>query len=99
MHEHGLAKELWPQMQQAARSSGFAKVTRVDMIVGGLHGVSADFLAHSLREHAFGGTIFEGAELNIALVDPAEELAVPGQPGRLTASGWELMITRIEGDK
>ena len=99
MHEHGLAKELWPEMQRIAEQGGFKKVTRVDMTVGSLHGVSADFLAHSFVDHAFTGTIFEGAELNISLVDPTQQYSTPDQDAPVAASGWELMITRIEGDK
>ncbi len=97
MHEHGLAKELWPQLQQLAENKKFNKVVRIDMIVGMLHGVSGDFLAHSF-EHAFENTYFQGAQVNITVVDPGEQL--PGQDEGSppsTASGWELMVTRIEG--
>ena len=98
MHEHGLAKEIWPQMQRIAEENGFAKVTRVDLTVGSLHGVSSDFMAHSLADHAFPGTIFEGVDLNITTVDPAETLSLSDQKPT-PATGWELMITRMEGDK
>ena len=97
MHEHGLAKELWPQLQQLAEAKDFAKVTRIDMVVGMLHGVSADFLAHSF-EHAFENTNFEGAQVNITVVDPGEQLPTRDEDDPpSTASGWELMVTRIEG--
>ena len=99
MHEHGLAKELWPQMRRIAEENGFGKVTRVDMTVGSLHGVRADFLAHSLVDHAFAGTIFQGAQLNIAVVDPAESFTPPGRREPVTATGWELMITSMEGER
>jgi hypothetical protein len=99
MHEHGLAKELWPQMQQIAADGGFVKVTGVDMVVGSLHMVQGDFLVHSFVDHAFGGTIFEGAEVNVRTVDPGERFTPAGSGEPRTADGWELMITRIEGDK
>ena len=98
MHEHGLAKELWPQLRQIAEQSGFVKVTRVDMAVGALHGVSADFLAHSF-EHAFEGSNFEGAAMDIRIVDPGDVVRAPDRPDDMTATGWELLISRIEGDK
>ena len=98
MHEHGLAKEIWPQMQRIAEANSFAKVTRVDMTIGSLHGVSTDLMVHSLADHAFPGTIFAGAELNVSTVDPAETLSLPDQKPT-DATGWELMITRMEGDK
>ena len=98
MHEHGLARELWPQLQQLAADRQLAKVTRVDMTVGMLHGVSAEFLAHSFV-HAFEDTNFEGAKVNITVVDPGDELAAGEDAEASTANGWELMVTRIEGDR
>ncbi len=98
MHEHGLAKELWPQLKAIAERGGFVKITRVDMMVGALHAVSADFLAHSF-EHAFEGTNFQDAAMNIVVVDPGEEYSAPGRSDTAKANGWELLISRIEGDK
>ena len=96
MHEHGLARELWPQLKALADEKQLTKVTRVEMIVGMLHGVSADFLAHSF-EHAFEGTSFEGAVTEITVVDPGDSIPAEGGTSA-TATGWELMITRMEGD-
>jgi len=98
MHEHGLAKELWPQLRELAEREGFKKVTRIEMTVGMLHGVSADFLIHSF-EHAFEGTGFEGAAMQVTIVEPGQEIHDPQQGGPVRASGWELMITRIEGER
>lgn len=96
MHEHGLAKELWPQLEQIARAKGLRKVTRLSMTVGLLHGASAEMLSHSFA-HTFEGTCFEGVEMNIIVVDPGQQLAAD-EGGPATASGWEILITRIEGD-
>ena len=98
MHEHGLAKELFPQLQNIAKNEGFERVTRIDMIVGTLHGVSPDFLAHSF-EHAFEGTNFEGAVVHIQTVDPQEEFTPPNSDQPTVAHGWELLINRIEGEQ
>ena len=64
MHEHSLARELWPQLKQIADARGLGRVRRLEMIVGMLHGVSAEMLVHSFA-HAFEGTSFEGAEVLI----------------------------------
>ena len=98
MHEHGLAKEIWPQIQQIADDNGFSKVTRVDLTVGSLHGVAAEMMAHSLEDHAFCGTIFDGAHVNVTTVDPTATLELPKQEPTV-ATGWELMITGMEGDR
>ena len=96
MHEHGLAKELWPQLQDIAETNGYTKVTAVEMTVGALHGVSADFLAHSF-EHAFEDTNFQGAPVEITLVDPGQELTMPDRPEPAIATGWEMMVTKMAG--
>ena len=98
MHEHGLAKELWPQLQRIARDNGLVKVRRLEMIVGMLHGVSGDFLAHSF-EHAFEASNFEGAEVKITIVDPGQAYSVPNSDKPVVANGWEILIVRIEGDE
>ena len=98
MHEHQLTRELFPQMEQIAETRGFVKVTRMEMTVGSLHGVSGEFLEHSFQ-HAFEKTSFEGAEMRVTVVDPADKFSAPGQPEELTATGWELLITLIEGDR
>jgi Zn finger protein HypA/HybF involved in hydrogenase expression len=96
MHEHGLAKELWPQLRRLAKEKGLSRVTRVEMVIGTLHGVSGDFLAHSF-EHAFEGSGFAGAEVRITIVDPGQDIRLPGAARSRTASGWELMVTGMEG--
>ena len=96
MHEHGLARDLWPQLEQIATTKGFATVTRVEMVVGMLHGVTGEFLSHSF-EHVFEGTSFAGAAVAIRVVDPGEEFAPPNQDEPVTANGWELFVTGMEG--
>ena len=98
MHEHGLAKELWPQLQQIAASKRLGRVYRVEMIVGMLHGVTADFLAHSF-EHAFEGSSFEGAVMTIRIVDPGQAYTPPGASEPVVAGGWELLVTALEGSE
>ena len=98
MHEHGLAKELWPELKQIAERGGFVTVSRVDMTVGSLHGISGELLAPSFA-HAFEGTNFEGATVNVTVVDPGSRITAAGGSDRITTSGWELLVTRIEGQK
>ena len=96
MHEHGLAKELWPQLRGIAEMKGLRRVQRVEMIVGMLHGVSAELLIHSF-EHAFAGSTFQGAEVVITIVDPGEEYTPPNSDRVVQASGWELLVIEMEG--
>jgi Zn finger protein HypA/HybF involved in hydrogenase expression len=95
MHEHVLAKELWPQLKQIADARGLGRVRRLEMIVGMLHGVSSELLAHSFA-HAFEGTSFEGAQVLITIVEPGQEYMPPHSSQPATAHGWELLIVRME---
>jgi len=97
MHEHGLAKELWPQLRQIAEANGLARVTHLEMIVGLLHGVSAELLVHSFQ-HAFEGTCFEGAEVTVTIVEPGQEFTPPNSSERTTAHGWELLVVRLDDE-
>ena len=98
MHEHGLAKELWPQLQGIAQIKGLRRVERVEMIVGMLHGVTAELLVHSF-EHAFAGTSFHGAKVVVTVVDPGDEYVPPNSDRTMKASGWELLVVRMEGQE
>jgi Zn finger protein HypA/HybF involved in hydrogenase expression len=98
MHEHGLAKELWPQLQGIAEMKGLRRVERVVMIVGLLHGATAETLAHSF-EHAFAGSAFHGARVEVTIVDPGDEFTPPNSDRSVRASGWELLIVRMEGQE
>ena len=97
MHEHGLARELWPQLKQIAESKGLTRVTRLEMTVGMLHGGSGQSLVHSFQ-HAFEGTSFEGAEVEVTVVDPGQEFVPAGSDEPVQATGWELLVSRIEGE-
>ena len=96
MQEHRLAEELWPQLQRIAEAHGYRRVARVDMIVGMLQGVTAESLARSFQ-HAFMGSGFAGAAMNITVVGPGDEITPPGWSETTAANGWELLITCIEG--
>lgn len=95
MHEHSLARELWPLLKQIADAQGLARVRRLEMIVGMLHGASAEMLVHSFA-HAFEGTSFQGAEVLITIVEPGQEYMPPSSSQPATAHGWELLVVRME---
>lgn len=96
MHEHGLARELWPQLQGIAEMRGLQRVDRVEMIVGLLHGVTADVLVHSL-EHTFAGSSFQGAAVVVTVVEAGQEYVPPNSDRRVAASGWEVLVLKMEG--
>ena len=98
MHEHGLAKELLPQLRGIAEMKGLRRVERVEMIVGMLHGVSAEILVHSF-EHAFAGTNFHGAKVVVTVIDPGQDYVPPNSDRTVKASGWELLVLMMEGQE
>ena len=98
MHEHGLARELWPQLRGIAQTRGLRRVERIEMIVGLLHGATADTLVHSF-EHAFVGSHFQGAAVKVTIVEPGEEFTPPNSERATRATGWEILVVRMEGQE
>jgi len=97
MHEHRLARDLWPALERLAREHGLSKVTAVTIEVGMLHLVEEDFLRHSF-EHVFEGTIFQGANMEIRILEPGQTITdAQNQPD--VATGQELIIRRIAGEQ
>lgn len=98
MPERRLANELWPQLKDLAEIHGYLRVTRVDMIVGSLHGSSAETLADDFRK-VFRGGAYQDADIRITLVTPGESYSVPNSEEPQQASGWDIQITAIEGER
>jgi Zn finger protein HypA/HybF involved in hydrogenase expression len=87
-----------PELQVIASRMGFAWVTRVELIVGSIHGVPADGLAEEF-ENAFECTSFEGAVVEVVIVRPQEEIKSPGRDDTMTTTGWEMLVRKMEGKK
>jgi Zn finger protein HypA/HybF involved in hydrogenase expression len=98
MHEHGLAKDLWPQLKQIADARDLGQIKHMELIVGMLYGVSAEVLIHSFI-HAFQGTSFEGAQVLITIVEPGQEFIPPNSSQPTAAHGWELLVVRLDDEE
>jgi Zn finger protein HypA/HybF involved in hydrogenase expression len=98
MNEEQLAAEMFPQLEAVAVMRDLAWVTRVEIVVGSMHGVSAKELAEEF-EHVFADTSFDDAVVEIVIVQPHEEIKAPGRDNMMIANGWELLITKMEGRK
>jgi Zn finger protein HypA/HybF involved in hydrogenase expression len=98
VNERRLAEEMFPELEAVAVMRGLTWVTRVEMIVGLMHGVSAEGLAEEF-ERVFEDTNFDDAIIEIVIVQPQEEIKAPGRDDMMIANGWELLITKMEGRK
>jgi len=87
-----------PALQKAAEQAGLKKVTAVVLDVGMLHNVSEEFLAHSF-EHAFEGTVFQGAVVKINIIEPGRQIDPTVDEPAKQATGFELIIRRLEGEE
>ena len=92
-----LAKNFWPQLKDIASAKGYRRVFRVEMIVGSLYG-SADSLTQQFRG-LFPGSAFAGAQMQITIVQPGQTYKQPEHDEELTANGWDILITRLEGEE
>ena len=98
MNEQRLAAEMLPELEVIAGMRGLTWVTRVTLIVGSMHGVSATSLAEEF-ERVFADTNFDDARVEIVIVQPQEEIKAPGRADTMTTNGWELLISKMEGRK
>lgn len=111
MHELSLCMNLVDQLTDLARHHGAASVARVELLVGTLSGVEARLLEDAFP-FASAGTIAEGAELSIEVVQPRARCRSCGReaeaaPNRLACeacgsfdtellAGQELILSRVE---
>ncbi len=98
MNEQRLAAEMFPELEAVATMRGLTWVTRVEIVVGSMHGVSAKGLAEEF-ERVFWDTSFDDAVVEIVIVQPQEEIKAPGRDDTMTTNGWELLVTKMEGRK
>jgi len=93
-------RDLLPQLQAVARAGDLAYVTRLHLILGVCHGFSTEILAAQL-DAAFTaglcGDAFDDVRLHITLAAEGDELPAPGRSDTMTATGWELLVAKIEG--
>ncbi len=95
MHEHKLARQIFPTLQELAQKNNLKKITKVVIDFGMFHMVEPDFLAHSF-EHVFEGTIFEGAKVEANTIEPGQKIEAEDGSEKL-ATGHEIIIRKIEG--
>ena len=92
-----LARTLWPQIRDIARKSGFVVVRRVDVVIGERLGVDEEDLEDAM-EPLMHGTCFDGARINVRVVRTGQRLKAPGRSDEMTATGFDILITRLEGE-
>jgi hypothetical protein len=92
-----LTSHIWPRLQSIAAAKDLRRVTRVDMIVGSRYG-PADALAAEFLG-LFAGSTFAEARIEIVTVRSGQKYRLPGGDEELSASGWEIQITLLEGDE
>ena len=93
-----LARTLWQQIRDIARKSGFVVVRRVDVVIGNRLEVEEETLEEAM-EPLLHGTAFDGARINVRVVQSGQRLKAPGRSDEMTATGFDILITRIEGEQ
>lgn len=103
MNAADLAKQLMYQLTQIAARTRHAEITQVEMAVGSLWNISADDLETAF-ENLFADADLADAPsqlgtaiMRIRLVQPGEQFQAPGRSDTHTATGWELLVTNIQG--
>jgi len=84
MHELKMARGLFKKLEEEAQKKSLPRVSKVVLSVGAASGIDPHFLEHSLRDHIFPSTIFQGATLEIKVTEPS--LVCRNCSGRIDAS-------------
>ena len=91
---------LLPQLRAVARAAELSFVARLHLIIGARHGLSAAAIVEQL-ETAFTagacGDAFDDVCLDITITAEGDKLPAPGRSDTMTATGWELLVAKIEG--
>ncbi len=98
MPANELANELLPELKAIAKIHNYRKVYYVEMIVGRMHGVTAEALEAGLAR-AFERTEFKGADLEIRIIGVGEQYRSRNSSEDITANGFELLIVRMTGEE
>ncbi|MBI5723392.1 MAG: hypothetical protein HZA50_05495 [Planctomycetes bacterium] len=97
MATENLAGDFWPQLQQIADAMGYFRVTAVTMKIGSSHGLKAGEVEKQFSR-LFAGSMFGGAKIIVQIVQPGQEFIAPNSDQLMTASGWELLVMKIDGE-
>lgn len=97
MATESLVRDFWPQLQQIADAMGYFSVTSVTLKIGSSHGLKAADVEKQFKA-LFAGSVFAGARVMVEIVQPGQEFVAPNSDQLMTASGWELLVMKIEGD-
>ncbi len=103
MNAASLAEQLMYQLTQIAARTNYAEITQVEMTVGALWNISADDLEVAF-ENLFADADLADAPsqlgtaiMRIRLVQPGEQFQAPRRSDAHLATGWELLVTNIQG--
>jgi len=100
MTDETFVRGLLPQLRAVARAGEFTFVTRLRLVVGVHHGLAEEEIVRQLDE-AFAagacGDAFDDAVVEVVVTRPGDELPAPGRSDTMTASGWEVLVAKIEG--
>ncbi|NLW86650.1 MAG: hypothetical protein GXY38_07225 [Planctomycetes bacterium] len=98
MDADAIADQIVPQLLAIAEARGLRRVNCVEMIVGVLYGVSQDTLVESLRRNFSSGP-FVSAEVRVSVVSPGNEFVPPNSDSTVPATGWEMLILKLDGEE
>ena len=98
MNPDDLAEQIWPQLSAIAEARGLRRISRVEMVVGVLYGIEEEVLVESIQ-HIFRNTSFAQAQVHVRVLLPGSEFVPPNSDICINATGWEILILKLEGDE
>ena len=102
MDAGALGREFAGELRQIAEWTEFLQISRVEMVLGSSYNIAAKELEEQfedLLESEFSDSKLDGAVVSVKIVHPGDKFSAPNRSDTQIASGYEILITNMQGCK
>ena len=102
MDAEALVRDFADQLRQIAKVTEFSHISRLEMKIGAAYGIGAEELEErfdDLLDSEFIGSKLDGAVVSVTIVEAGREIHVSTRDDLYTTTGWDMLITKINGTR
>jgi hypothetical protein len=102
LNADALVRDFADQLRQIAKVTEFAHISRLEMKIGAAYEIAAEELEDrfdDLLDSEFADSKLDGAVVSVTIVEAGSEIHVSTRDDLYTATGWDLLITKIDGTR
>ena len=102
MDAEALVRDFADQLRQIAKVTEFSHISRLEMKIGDAYGIGTEELEErfdDLLDSEFTGSKLDGAVVSVTIVEAGREIHVSTRDDLYTTTGWDMLITKINGTR